>query len=93
MIVDWINSQAPALPYAVPALAALLVLAETLWAGTPKSTLGAPEPVVDGRGTQRVAHSGAPAIARQQRWLDRVVAPPLVADAGKGAADQHGSVE
>ena len=93
LIVDWINSQAPALPYAVPALAALLVLAETLWAGTPKSTLGAPEPVVDGRGTQRVAHSGAPAIARQQRWLDRVVAPPLVADAGKGAADQHGSVE
>jgi YjbE family integral membrane protein len=93
LIADWINSQAPALPYAVPALAALLVLAETLWAQAPKSTLGAPQPAVDGVGTQRAARGRAPAVARQQRWLDRVVAPPLLADAGKGAVDQHGSVE
>jgi YjbE family integral membrane protein len=93
LIVGWINSQAPALPYAVPALAALLVLAETLWAGTPKSPQGAPQPAVDERGTQRAARGGASAVARQQRWLDRVVALRLVADARKGAADQHGSVE
>jgi YjbE family integral membrane protein len=93
LIADWINSQAPALPYAVPALAALLVLAETLWAGTPKSALGAPQPAVDGAETQRAANRGASAVARQQRWLDRVVAPRLVVGAGKGAADQHGSVE
>ncbi len=93
LIVGWIDSQAPALPYAVPALAALFVLAETLWAGTPKSALGAPQPTADESGTQRAARGGASAVARRQRWLDRVVAPPLVADARKGAADQHGSVE
>jgi YjbE family integral membrane protein len=93
LIVDWINSQAPALPYAVPTLAVLLVLAETLWAETPKSALGAPQPAVDGARTQRAACGGASAVARQQRWLDRVVAPRLVADAGKGVADEHGSVE
>jgi YjbE family integral membrane protein len=93
LIVDWINSQAPALPYAAPALAALFVLAETLWARTPKSALGAPQPAVDGDGTQRATDVGASAVARQRRWLDRVVTPRLLADAGKGVAEQHGSVE
>jgi hypothetical protein len=93
LIADWINSQAPALPYGAPALAALFVLAETLWAGAPKSAPGAPQPAVDGAGAQRAARGGASAVARQQRWLDRVVAPRLAADAGKGVADQHGSVE
>jgi YjbE family integral membrane protein len=93
LIADWINSQAPALPYAVPALAALFVLAETLWTGTPKSALGAPQPVLDETGTQWAAHRGASAVARRQRWLDRVIAPRFVASAGKGAANQHRSVE
>jgi YjbE family integral membrane protein len=93
LIANWIKSQAPALPYAVPALAALFVLAQTLWAGTPKSTLSAPPRAADGPGTQRAARRGAPAIARPQGWLDHVGVPPLLADAGKGAADQHGSVE
>ena len=93
LIVDWVDSQAPALPYAVPALAALLVLGETLWAETPKLAMGAPQPAVDDGGTQRAARGGAPAVGRELRWLDRVVAPRLAADAGEGVADQHGSVE
>lgn len=93
LIVDWVNSQAPALPYAVPALAALLVLGETLWAETPKLAMGAPQPAVDDGGTQRAARGAPPAVGRELRWLDRVVAPRLAADAGEGVADQHGSVE
>lgn len=41
IVVDWINREAPALPYAVPAFLALFVLAETRWARRPRQAGGA----------------------------------------------------
>jgi YjbE family integral membrane protein len=40
VVADWIDREAPALPYAVPAFAALFVLAETRWARKPQPAGG-----------------------------------------------------